>query len=561
MLSSGSQQQDDSANSNSAATGEGAATTTEGSVVGTAAAAAATVVSGGTGLMNNGTSSTSNKDSSNSEMNVKEEEMVLGEIQDDKENILSSSNVLSGDMMVGQILPDQPDLRIIHRKISGYVGFANLPKQWHRKSIRRGFNLNLLCVGAKGLGKSTLINTLFNKELYNTTKQDYDGVGGNGGGAGGGGPGGAGGVGGVSDQMNGLKMEDSEDAEDGRNNKEGGVENKVRIETVTTEIEENGVVLKLTVVDTPGFGDAIDNTDSWKPIVDEMNSRFDQYLDAENKINRTTIEDNRIHACLYFIEPTGHCLKPLDLEFCKQVHDKCNLIPVIAKSDILTDEEIEHFKWTIKRQLDDAKVQLFQPPRYLLDDEETQKATRQLFSKVPFAVVGSTHEVATSDGRTVRGRSYPWGIIEVDNEKHSDFVYLRDLLIRQYLEELRERTNNELYEKYRSEKLTKIGIKQDNSVFKEFDPELRQQEEKHLHEAKLAKLEAEMKAVFQQKVSEKEKKLQKSEAELFARHKEMKEKLMKQLKALEEKKHQLEMSLANQSSQSPAQPKKKGFLR
>jgi septin 7 len=27
------------------------------------------------------------------------------------------------------------------------------------------------------------------------------------------------------------------------------------------EIEERGVKLRLTVVDTPGFGDAIDNTD------------------------------------------------------------------------------------------------------------------------------------------------------------------------------------------------------------------------------------------------------------------------------------------------------------
>ncbi|AMD21881.1 HFR026Cp [Eremothecium sinecaudum] len=510
--------QDDSANTNGSATAGGGPTPSA-------------------AMVSNGASSL--KDST-SDINVKEEEIGLVDMQDDKENILNSSG-LNGENM-GQVLPEQPDLKIIHRKISGYVGFANLPKQWHRKSIRRGFNLNLLCVGAKGLGKSTLINTLFNKELY-ATRQDYD----------------AGSTTAASEQLNGLKLEDGDDREDSRNKE--SLEPKVKIETVTTEIEENGVVLKLTVVDTPGFADAIDNNESWKPIVEEMNSRFDQYLDAENKINRTTIEDNRIHACLYFVEPTGHCLKPLDLEFCRQVHDKCNLIPIIAKSDILTDEEIEHFKWTIKRQLDEAKVHLFQPPQYLLDDEETQKATKQLFSKVPFAVVGSTQEVNTADGRTVRGRSYPWGIIEVDNEKHSDFSYLRDLLIRQYLEELRERTNNELYENYRSEKLTKMGIKQDNSVFKEFDPELRQQEEKHLHEAKLAKLEAEMKAVFQQKVSEKEKKLQKSEAELFARHKEMKEKLMKQLKALEEKKHQLEMSLANQSSQSPAQPKKKGFLR
>ena len=293
--------------------------------------------------------------------------------------------------------------------------------------------------------------------------------------------------------------------------------------------------------------------------MDEINRRFDQYLESENKIQRTTLQDNRIHACLYFIEPTGHGLKPLDLEFCKQVHSKCNLIPVIAKSDILTDEEIVTFKATIKKQLEQANVQLFEPPQYSMLGDET--STENIFEKIPFAIVGSTEQVTTEDGRKVRGRAYPWGVIEVDNTKHSDFVYLRDLLIRQYLEELRERTNKVLYEKYRSEKLLGLGIKQDNSVFKNFDPETRQKEEKQLHEVKLAKLEAEMKAVFQQKVEEKEKKLQKSEAELFARHKELKDKLTSQLKALEEKKRQLELSLANQPTSSPIPAKKKGFLR
>jgi len=36
----------------------------------------------------------------------------------------------------------------------------------------------------------------------------------------------------------------------------------VRIEASTVDIEERGVKLKLTVVDTPGFGDAM-NCDSW----------------------------------------------------------------------------------------------------------------------------------------------------------------------------------------------------------------------------------------------------------------------------------------------------------
>lgn len=48
-------------------------------------------------------------------------------------------------------------------------------------------------------------------------------------------------------------------------------------------------------------------------------------------------------------------------------------------------------------------------------------------------------------------------------------------------------------------------------------------EERLLHEQKLAKMEAEMKLVFQQKVNEKEAKLKQSEEELYARHRDMRE--------------------------------------
>src|ERR1700738_585730 len=61
---------------------------------------------------------------------------------------------------------------------------------------------------------------------------------------------------------------------------------------------------------------------SWKPILECIESRFDAYLEAENKPHRTNIIDNRIHACIYFIQPTGHSLKPLDIEFMRRLHSK-----------------------------------------------------------------------------------------------------------------------------------------------------------------------------------------------------------------------------------------------
>lgn len=118
----------------------------------------------------------------------------------------------------------------------------------------------------------------------------------------------------------------------------------VAIQSISADIEENGVRLRLTVIDTPGFGDFVNNDESWSTIVNNIDQRFDAYLDAENKINRANIIDNRIHACVYFIQPIGHSLKPLDIEVMRRLHTKVNLIPVIAKADTLTDEEITLFK-------------------------------------------------------------------------------------------------------------------------------------------------------------------------------------------------------------------------
>lgn len=385
---------------------------------------------------------------------------------------------------------------IVRRKLTGYVGFANLPNQWHRKSVRKGFNFNVMVVGESGLGKSTLVNTLFNTSLYPPKEQK--------------GP--------------SLDI----------------IPKTVAIQSISTELEENGVRLRLTVVDTPGFGDFVNNDESWRPIVDNIEQRFDAYLDAENKVNRMNIIDNRIHACVYFIQPTGHSLKPLDIEVMRRLHTKVNLIPVIAKSDTLTDEEIAAFKTRILGDINHHKIHIFEGPSYDLDDDETIAENNEIMSKVPFAVVGANTEVATEDGRKVRGRRYPWGVIEVDNEEHCDFVKLRQMLIRTHMEELKEHTSNSLYENYRSEKLAAMGVEQDPSVFKEVNPAVKQEEERTLHEQKLAKMEAEMKMVFQQKVAEKESKLKLSEQELYDRHREMKEQLERQRLELEEKKTRIE---------------------
>ncbi|KIJ45200.1 hypothetical protein M422DRAFT_46998 [Sphaerobolus stellatus SS14] len=384
---------------------------------------------------------------------------------------------------------------VVRKKLTGYVGFANLPNQVHRKSVRKGFQFTAMVVGESGLGKSTLVNTLFNTTLY----PPRDPI--------------------------------PPSAERPQT---------VAIQSISADIEENGVRLRLTVVDTPGFGDFVNNDDSWKPILEDIESRFDAYLEQENRINRQKTVDNRVHACLYFIQPTGHSLKQIDIEFMRRLHQKVNLIPIIAKADTLTDEEVHSFKQRVLSDIHFHNIQIFQAPVYENEDEETLGEHEEIASKIPFAVVGSNQEVVTPDGRAVRGRAYPWGVIEVDNEEHCDFVKLRQMLVRTYMEELRERTDQVLYENWRTEKLVSLGVPQDSSVFKETNPAQRVAEERALHEQKLGKMEIEMKMVFQQKVQEKEAKLKQSEEELYARHRDMRDALEKQRSELEDKRRRLE---------------------
>ena len=55
---------------------------------------------------------------------------------------------------------------LVTHDTTGYVGFANLPNQVHRKSVKKGFEFTLMVAGESGLGKSTLIDSLFLTDLY-----------------------------------------------------------------------------------------------------------------------------------------------------------------------------------------------------------------------------------------------------------------------------------------------------------------------------------------------------------------------------------------------------------
>ncbi|CAG8487925.1 9676_t:CDS:2 [Paraglomus occultum] len=314
------------------------------------------------------------------------------------------------------------------------IGIANLPNQRHKIVAKRGTNFTLMVVGESGLGKTTFINTLFTttiKEHKNQKKRH-------------------------------AKQTDK----------------TVEIEITKAELEEKTFKVKLTVIDTPGFGDYVNNRDSWLPIIEFIDDQHESYMRQEQQPHRGEKLDLRVHACLYFIRPTGHTLKPLDIEVMKRLGSRVNLIPVIAKADTLTPNDLETFKRRVREVIAAQNIQVYQCP-IESDDESSTKRNMNIMAAMPFAIIGSEQDVTTADGRSVKGRQYSWGVAEVENEDHCDFQKLRQLLIRTHMLDLIATTEETHYETYRQAQMEtrKFGEpkqkKLDNPKFKEEEESLR----------------------------------------------------------------------------------------
>ncbi|EFP89528.1 hypothetical protein PGT21_001607 [Puccinia graminis f. sp. tritici] len=314
------------------------------------------------------------------------------------------------------------------------IGIANLPNQRHKIISQAGGHFTLMVVGESGLGKTTLINTLFSTEL--AMPKDY------------------------------------------RRRFAKQLDKTTEIDIIKAELEEKAFRVQLTVIDTPGFGDYVNNRDSWVPIIDFIDDQHESFMRQEQQPHRSEKLDMRVHACLYFIRPTGHTLKPLDIETMKRLGSRVNLIPVVAKADTLTPQDLERFKQRIRDVIVCQSIRCYQPP-VELDDEASAEHARTLMAAMPFSIIGSTQDVTTGDGRVVKGREYLWGVAEVENEEHCDFKKLRSLLIRTHMLDLINTTEETHYENYRQQQMEtrKFGEpkvkKLDNPKFKEEEETLR----------------------------------------------------------------------------------------
>ncbi|EPX73670.1 septin Spn6 [Schizosaccharomyces octosporus yFS286] len=223
---------------------------------------------------------------------------------------------------------------------------------------------------------------------------------------------------------------------------------EVHIEKTKAIIKEDDFRLNLTVLDTVGFGDFINNKDCWDVITDYLDDQHEKYLLHDQQSLRLQRKDSRVHLCLYFIKPVPYGMLPLDVVAMNKLSKHVNVIPVIAKADSLTKPELDSLKGKINKILQAQNITLFFPSAIYSADE----IAKDLSQACPFAIVASK-EAVNDENEGKIGRKYPWGTSEIENEDHCDFSKLKNLIINNHMLELIQSTEKVIYERYRQEQL------------------------------------------------------------------------------------------------------------
>ncbi|ODQ80151.1 hypothetical protein BABINDRAFT_166521 [Babjeviella inositovora NRRL Y-12698] len=291
----------------------------------------------------------------------------------------------------------------------------------HRKMVKRGLKLCFMVCGERGTGKSTFINTLCDQVIEPPLSEGTHG----------------------SWESPGLEI----------------------YTQIVDVVEKGSTPISLQIVRTPGLGDNLDNTECPTKILEYLERQFDDILSEECRIRRNPRSlDNRVHVVLYFIRPTGKGLREIDILTMKVLSKSANVIPLLSKADLLTDEELKLNKVHAMQDIATHGIPIYDFASDI-DDADSFEEARELQSLLPFAIVSSKTK-RVIDGKEYHVREYPWGTVKVEDPSQSDFVALKTVLFGSHMQEFKDVTHSYLYEKYRTNKLSTGGgvpsVKADN---------------------------------------------------------------------------------------------------
>ncbi|QHS72419.1 septin SPR28 [Saccharomyces paradoxus] len=322
-----------------------------------------------------------------------------------------------------------------------------------RKGYKKGLQLSILLLGEKGSGKSTFLNNLCGQDI-SLSDDNNDEV------------------------INNVTLEKGNAIEDiDPGYKTAHLSPGLKLVTRRVYLnDELGVPVTLDIISFPGCGDNIDNSQSSVVIKNYLDQQFANVLKEEVRIKRNTKDtDGRPHVCLYFLKSTPRGVKKFDIELMKTICDKVNLIPIISKADGLTETELNLHKTIVRQEILENNIRVFDFKNdnlgetlalYDMDiDSSSAKSKYCHDTKIkdisPFAIVCSKTFRTNSENSVEHIRVYEWGSLVVEDQNTSDFIFLKAILLGSHLQELKDVTNNVLYENYRAKVLTDKKINYD----------------------------------------------------------------------------------------------------
>lgn len=274
------------------------------------------------------------------------------------------------------------------------IDFEDIPNQIYKREMDREYKFNLMLVGLAGIGKSALVTSLFKAAIKPNTTQGQ------------------------------------------------------KLNTYEELIEENGVKLRVRCVETSDY-DRHKIEDYVKYIDDQLRAYYEEHR-KKSSWNR---KDDRIHCCLYFIPPPGKMrLRKEDIDCMKALHEKVNLVPIIAKADTISASQAAKFKENIIEDLEKNGVKYFKFQHDEKEDEERSKLVRVEAERFPFAIIAADEPTQLADRKKYRWvRSTAANQIDILDSKICDFDALAKLLIRHCMLDLIDSTHVKHYAKFHDE--------------------------------------------------------------------------------------------------------------
>ena len=173
--------------------------------------------------------------------------------------------------------------------------------------------------------------------------------------------------------------------------------------SATPRIAEQNVVFDLEgmpfsarLIDTPGYD--VDLHKEFAVVSGRLDAGFRKLLQQERRIRRKpkdshTTTNQCVDVVLYFFAP--HRCKRADMKLLKRLQGKVSIVPVLAKADSMTADELAAFRVEVTQALEKNKISI---------------------AHAPVAVICA----ARPAGGEPLGREYPWGLAESEARGHSD---------------------------------------------------------------------------------------------------------------------------------------------